>query len=58
MARSKVNVTAINTQSRAEDNTAHMLVRCEVRSLEVLGSLLSKLSQLDNVITARRVIQQ
>jgi len=58
MAQSRVNVTAVNTQSRTEDNTAHMHVRCEVRSLEVLGSLLAKLNQLDNVISVRRVIQQ
>lgn len=58
VARSKVNVTAINTQSHPNDNTAHMLVRCEVSSLEVLGSLLARLNQLDNVISAQRVIQQ
>lgn len=58
MARFKVNVTAISTQSHTDNNTAHMLVRCEVRSLEVLGSLLAKLSQLDNVISVQRVIQQ
>lgn len=57
MAREKVNVTAINTQSERSDNTASMLVRAEVGSLEKLSQVLAKLSQQDNVISAQRVIQ-
>ena len=57
MAREKVNVTAINTYSDRDDNTAHMRVRAEVDSLEVLSRVLGKLGQLDNVINAQRVVE-
>ncbi len=57
MAREKVFVTAINTQSHSDNNTADMRLHCEVASLEKLGQILAKLSQLDNVISARRVIE-
>jgi len=52
-----VFVTAINTQSHSDNNTADMRLHCEVASLEKLGQILAKLSQLDNVISARRVIE-
>ena len=55
MARSKVNVTAINTLSNRDDNTAAMRLRAEVHSLESLGSVLAKLGQLDNIISACRI---
>ena len=58
MARNKVNVTAINTYSQQADHTAHMQVTAEVESLEVLGQILGKLGQLDNVITAQRIAQR
>jgi len=56
MAQARVNVTAINTYSDRSDNTAHMQVRCEVDSIEALARVLGKLGQLDNVISAQRVI--
>lgn len=55
MARSKVNVTAVNTLSNRDDNTATMRLRAEVTSLESLGGVLAKLGQLDNIISARRI---
>jgi len=56
MAREKVNVTAINTYSQQADHTAHMQVRCEVDSIESLARILAKLGQLDNVMSAQRVV--
>ncbi len=56
MARSKVNVTAVNTLSNRDEHTATMRLRAEVQSLESLGSVLAKLGQLDNVIGARRTL--
>ena len=58
MAREKVNVTAINTLSERADNTASMLVRAEVGSIEKLSQVLAKLVQLDNIISAQRVVQK
>jgi len=58
MARAKVNVTAINTLSNVETNTANMRLRCEVCSLENLGRVLVTLNQLDNVMSAQRVLEQ
>jgi GTP pyrophosphokinase len=58
MAQQKVNVTAINTYSDRNTNTAHMKLRVEVDSIEVLSRVLAKLDQLDNVISAQRVREQ
>ena len=58
MAQQKVNVTAINTYSDRNKNTAHMKLRVEVDSIEVLSRVLAKLDQLDNVISAQRVREQ
>ena len=55
MARAKVNVTAINTQSHRDDHTATMRLRVEVTTLEALADVLDRLARLDNVITARRI---
>ncbi len=57
MAQEKVNVTAINTYSDRADNTAHMKLRAEVGSIEALSRVLSKLGQLDNVISTRRIVE-
>ena len=58
MARASVNVTAINTLSNPDDNTAHMRLRAEVASIDLLIEVLEKLNQLDNVMLARRIVLQ
>ena len=56
LAQASANVTSINTQSHPEDNTAHMRLRAEVSTIDGLMELLARLNQLDNVISARRVV--
>ncbi|EED36537.1 GTP pyrophosphokinase [Luminiphilus syltensis NOR5-1B] len=56
MARNRVNVTEVNTLSDRADNTARMRLRLEVASLESLSSVLNKLGQLDNIVSANRVL--
>lgn len=50
----KINVLAVNTLSNKEDNTASMKLTIEIPSLDSLGRLLSRISQLPNVIEVRR----
>lgn len=57
MARERVNVTAINTLSNPAENTADMKVTAEVSSIDTLLSVLEKLSQLDNVIAVKRLVE-
>lgn len=54
LAREGANVTAINTLSNRGDNTAHMRVTLEVASLQQLSTVITTLSQLDNVIDVHR----
>ena len=50
----KINVLAVNTRSNKEDNTAAMSLTVEIPGLEALGRLLGRISQLPNIIEARR----
>jgi GTP pyrophosphokinase len=50
----KLNVLAVNTRSNKEDNTASMSITVEIPGLDALGRLLGRLSQLPNIIEARR----
>ncbi|WP_439887941.1 GTP diphosphokinase [Pseudomonas sp. MBLB4123] len=50
----KLNVLAVNTQSNKEDNTASMSITVEIPGLDALGRLLGRISQLPNIIEARR----
>ncbi len=58
MARASINVTAINTLSNPDDHTAHMRLRAEVTSIDLLMEVLERLNQLDNVMLARRIVLQ
>lgn len=55
MADEKVNVIGVNTQSNRGDNTASMQITVEIESLQNLSSLINKIEQLPNVISARRI---
>merc|ERR1711879_832895 len=55
MANEKVNVIGVNTQSNQGDNTASMQLTVEIDSLENLSTLINKIEQLTNVISARRI---
>ncbi|BCD84257.1 GTP pyrophosphokinase [Pseudomonas solani] len=50
----RINVLAVNTRSNKEDNTASMLLTIEIPGLDALGRLLARISQLPNIIEARR----
>ncbi|GIZ13295.1 GTP diphosphokinase [Pseudomonas sp. NCCP-436] len=50
----KLNVLAVNTRSNKEDNTASMSITVEIPGLDALGRLLARISQLPNIIEARR----
>ncbi|MCY1401397.1 GTP pyrophosphokinase [compost metagenome] len=50
----RINVLAVNTRSDKEDNTAVMRLTIEIPGLDALGRLLARISQLPNIIEARR----
>ncbi|MBD9424976.1 GTP diphosphokinase [Pseudomonas sp. PDM15] len=50
----RINVLAVNTRSNKEDNTASMLLTIEIPGLDALARLLARISQLPNIIEARR----
>ncbi|PYC27336.1 GTP diphosphokinase [Aquipseudomonas alcaligenes] len=50
----RINVLAVNTRSNKEDNTASMLLTIEIPGLDALSRLLARISQLPNIIEARR----
>ncbi|MCD8522739.1 MAG: GTP diphosphokinase [Saccharospirillaceae bacterium] len=55
LANERINVISVNTQSNQGENTANMQLTVEVESLERFARLMSKIAQLPNVISARRV---
>ena len=50
----RINVLAVNTRSNKEDSTAQMTLTIEIPGLSSLGRLLSRISQLPNIIEAKR----
>jgi GTP pyrophosphokinase len=50
----RINVLAVNTRSNKEDSTAQMTLTIEIPGLDALGRLLSRISQLPNIIEAKR----
>lgn len=50
----KINVLSVNTQSDKGDNTASMRLTIEIPGMPALGRLLARISQLPNIIEARR----
>jgi len=55
LANERVNVTSVNTSSNQGENTASMQLTVEVESLERFGRLMTRIAQLPNVISAKRV---
>lgn len=54
LANDKVNVVALETRTSKKEHLANMLLTVEVISLQTLGRILAKVSQLPNVIEAVR----
>jgi GTP pyrophosphokinase len=55
LANEKVNVVAVTTRSDQGENTAAMNLTVEVDSLERLARVMSKIEQLPNVLSTRRI---
>ncbi|MBA6418603.1 GTP diphosphokinase [Pseudomonas neustonica] len=58
LANEKLNVLEVSTRTNKDDNYAAMLLTIEVPNLNLLGRLLGRISQLPNVIEARRNRQE
>ncbi|MDR2876745.1 MAG: GTP diphosphokinase [Chromatiales bacterium] len=56
LANEKINLTAISTRSNSRDHTAHMRLTVEIPDIDVLSRVLTKISQLPNVMRVRRVL--
>lgn len=54
LANDKINVLEVSTRTNKDDNYAAMLLTVEVPNINVLGRLLARISQLPNIIEARR----
>ena len=55
LANERVNVIAVNTLSNQGENTANMQLTVEVESLENFARVMTRIAQLPNVISAKRV---
>lgn len=58
LANEKINVLEASTRTNRDDNYASMLLTLEIPSLHLLGRLLARISQLPNVVEARRNRQE
>ena len=56
MADQNIDVVAVNTLSKAEDQTVDMRVQINIARIEELSVLMDKLRQLRNVLSVSRVI--
>jgi GTP pyrophosphokinase len=54
LANDKINVTAVNTRTDASDLMARMELALEVEDVEQLSRILDRISQLANVVEAKR----
>ncbi|MFN2309206.1 MAG: GTP diphosphokinase [Gammaproteobacteria bacterium] len=54
LANEKVNVIGVNTYTDKQDAAAHMQLTLEIRDIGELSRVLSRLSQVSNVIEVRR----
>ena len=54
LANDKINVLEVSTRTNKDDNYAAMLLTVEVPNINMLGRLLARISQLPNVMEARR----
>lgn len=56
LADERINLTAINTRSNPRDHTADMSLTIEIPDIDVLSRVLTKISQLPNVLHVSRVM--
>ena len=54
LADDKISIQGMNTVTDKRDNVAHMLIKISITGLPQLSQVLTRISQLPNVISARR----
>jgi GTP pyrophosphokinase len=54
LADDKISIQGMNTVTDRRDNVAHMLIKISITGLPQLSQVLTRISQLPNVISARR----
>ena len=57
LADAKINVDAVNLSTDKKEHLSHMTLTVEVNNIQKISQVLSKISQLSNVIEARRRLQ-
>ena len=57
LADSKINVIAVNLATDKKEHLTHMTLTVEVTNIQKVSQVLSRISQLPNVIEARRRLQ-
>lgn len=57
LADAKINVNAVNLATDKKEHLSHMTLTVEVTNIQKISQVLSKISQLPNVIEARRRLQ-
>lgn len=57
LADAKINVSAVNLATDKKEHLSHMTLTVEVTNIQKISQVLSKISQLPNVIEARRRLQ-
>ncbi len=57
VANEKINLTAINTLSDNRDHTANMRLTMEVPDIDTLSRVLTRINQLQNVRSVRRLLR-
>lgn len=55
LANARIDVVAVTTRSDKDKNTATMKLTIDIVGLEALGTLLTKINRLPNVLSAQRV---
>ena len=55
IANEKVNVLGIQSKSNVKTQTANIDINMEVYNISALTRIISKLNQVDNVISAKRL---
>ncbi len=56
LSNEKINLSGANTSTDEHDGIARMMLTLEIRDISQLSRVLTKISQLPNVISARRKV--
>ncbi|MDO6459574.1 bifunctional (p)ppGpp synthetase/guanosine-3',5'-bis(diphosphate) 3'-pyrophosphohydrolase [Granulosicoccaceae sp. 1_MG-2023] len=56
LSNERISMTAVNTQSNRDEQTAEMKITVEVDNLQQLGRVMQKLRQLHNILEVERLV--